>query len=228
MLVNWAEIFIAKIVPELSSGDAEAELGLQRGSSTAPGFQESFGCSQAASLLWALWDANRNANNGLEFFKNSNNLPTYRTFRFLLEKNDSFHLLSPEMGITERGSPGSPRGTRAAAALYEQTALCELPPLWHLFLRHYFWKADFSHSQPLTHWPSLPGCGSSRLQLHFSADTSVDFVPPSPILTTRISAWGCSRFYQCLKCFLARPLWLRGTAQRTSSPLEIAVDLFQS
>lgn len=143
-------------------------------------------------------------------------------------KNYPFHLLSPEMGITEQGSPGSPQGTRAAAALYEQTALCELPPLWHFFLRHYFWKADLSHSQPLTHWPSLSGCGSSRLQLHFSADTSLDFVSPSPIPMTRISAWGCSRFYQCLKCFLARPLWLRATAQRTSSPLEIAVDLFQS
>lgn len=84
------------------------------------------------------------------------------------------------MGITERGSPGSPRGAREAAALCEQAALCELPPLWHLFLRHYFWKADFSLSQPLTHWPSLPGSGSLRLQLHFSADTSVDFAPPTP------------------------------------------------
>lgn len=122
-------------------------------------------------------------------------------------KNDPFHLLSPEMGITERGSPGSPRGAREAAAPCEQAALCELPPLWHLFLRHYFWKADFSLSQPLTHWPSLPGSGSLRLQLHFSADTSVDFAPPPlPIPMARISAWGCSRFYQCLKCFPARAL----------------------
>lgn len=85
------------------------------------------------------------------------------------------------MGITGRGSPGSLRGTRAAAALYEQTALCELPPLWHLFLRHYFWKADFSHS--LTYSLALP----PRLQLlEAAAPFLVDFVPLSPM--ARISA----------------------------------------
>lgn len=154
MLVNWAEIFIAKIVPELSNGDAEAELGLQRGSSTAPGFQESFGCSQAASLLWALWDANRNANNGLEFFKNSNNLPTYRTFRFLLEKKWFFSPSLPWDGNNwarlswfPTRHQGSSSSVWTDSTLWAATTLASLPKA--LFLESWFFSLTATYSLAL-------------------------------------------------------------------------------
>lgn len=91
--------------------------------------------------------------------------------------------------------------------------------------------------QPLgsaTTWASLPKDSFGKL-IFLSLWASLPAVPPLPsshkrgfspftIPMARISAWGCSGFYQCLQIFSGSS----SVAQRTSSPpLEIAVNLFQ-
>lgn len=115
-------------------------------------------------------------------------------------------------------APLVPHEAPGKQQLHEQAALSELPPLWHLLPRNYFWKADFSHSQPLAHGPpSLAGApwGCSSISHRHKHGFCSPFTHP----TTRISAWGCSRFYQCLKSFPENEFPLGNGCKSLSIPI---------
>lgn len=165
-----------------------SRTGFARGSSTAPGFQGTFGCSQAARLLWALG----NAKNIRIFFK-------LRSLNYL---HDLILNFSPPFSPWNGNNwarlswlptrhQGSSSSVWTDSTLWAATTLASLAK--ELFLESWFFSLP----------PAAPGGCSS-----ISQQTQAGLCSPSPIPMTRISAWGCSRFYQCLKCFLARALWL--------------------